>query len=447
MTEIALAVWFAAPGARTVGAMNTTCPTRLGALSDLRIIDLTRVYAGPACTQMLADHGADVIKIEPPQGDETRDWGAAGVRGLSSYFWGLNRNKRALALDLSRPEGREVVLRLLQDADVLIDNFKLGTLERWGLGYEQHLQPRFPRLVHLTISGFGTSGPLAGYPGYDAVAQAFAGVMSVNGEPGGEPLKLPMPVVDYATGLYASSALLMALHERQRSGCGQHIDLSLFDVALTITHPLGTTWMFTGEVPAPTGNVYAAIAPYGLFSCRDRKVFTGAGNNGAFRKLCQVLGLANLPADPRFANNQQRVAHRAALNAALDAATAQWGGEELALTLMRAGVAAGVVQNLHEAFHHPQTATNGMWHELEGGQVVANPIKLGRTPGHLRSAAPMFGQDTDSVLAEAGYSPTQIAELEQAGALARQRQPTTGTPTQRTEHCPQPPENLKETPA
>ncbi|MCZ4315549.1 CoA transferase [Comamonadaceae bacterium G21597-S1] len=409
--------------------MNTTSRTRHGTLSDLRVIDLTRVYAGPACTQMLADHGADVIKIEPPQGDETRDWGTAGPQGLSSYFWGLNRNKRTLALDFGQAAGREVLLRLLQDADVLIDNFKLGTLERWGLGYANDLQPRFPRLVHLTISGFGTRGPLAGYPGYDAVAQAFAGVMSVNGEPGGEPLKLPMPVVDYATGLYATSALLMALHERQRSGCGQHIDLSLFDVALTMTHPLSTTWMFTEEVPAPTGNVYAAIAPYGLFSCRDRKVFTGAGNNGAFRKLCRVLGMPELADDSRFADNRQRVAHRAALDAALSAATRQWDGEELALTLMRAGVAAGVVQNLHEAFHHPQAVANGMWQDLGGGKVVANPIRLDRTPATLHSPAPTFGRDTDDVLAEAGYSAGQIADLEQAGALARQRKAAHGAPT------------------
>lgn len=415
-----------------MGTSNPASSNRRGALTDLRVIDLTRVYAGPACTQMLADNGADVIKIEPPQGDETRDWGAAGPAGLSSYFWGLNRNKRALALDLGQPAAREVLLRLLGDADVLIDNFKLGTLERWDLGYAQCLQERFPRLVHLTISGFGTTGPLAGYPGYDAVAQAFGGVMSVNGEPGGEPLKLPMPVVDYATGLYASSALLMALHERQRSGLGQHIDLSLYDVALTMTHPLSTTWMFTGQVPAPTGNVYAAIAPYGLYSCRDRRVATGAGNNGAFRKLCQVLRVPELADDSRFADNRQRVANRVALDAALNAATGQWDAEDMALTLMRAGVAAGVVQNLDEAFHHPQTVANAMLQDMDGGKVVANPIKLGRTPGHLYSPAPAFGRDTDAVLSQAGYDAGQIASLEQAGALTRRRQTAAVSPKKST---------------
>lgn len=409
--------------------MTSSTSNSHGALSDLRVIDLTRVYAGPACTQMLADHGADVVKIEPPQGDETRDWGATGPDGLSSYFWGLNRNKRTLALDLGQSAGREVLLRLLDGADVLIDNFKLGTLERWGLGYDSQLRARFPRLVHLTISGFGTTGPLAGYPGYDAVAQAFAGVMSVNGEPGGDALKLPMPVVDYATGLYASSALLLALHERQRSGLGQHIDLSLFDVALTMTHPLSTTWMVNGEVPVPTGNVYAAIAPYGLYTCRDRKIFTGAGNNGAFHKLCRVLNLSTLAGDPRFADNRQRVAHRDALDAALTAATLQWDGEDLSLTLMRAGVAAGVVQNLHEAFHHPQTAANGMWQALGGGMVVANPIKLSRTPAALHSPAATFARDTDAVLAQAGFSPGQIDDLETAGAVARRRLTTPGRPT------------------
>ena len=408
--------------------MSSSIPLADSALEGVRIVDLTRVYAGPACTQMLADHGAEVVKIEPPQGDETRDWGAAGPEGLSSHYWGLNLNKRAIALDQARAEGREVQLRLLEGADVLVDNFKLGTLERWGLGYEQMLKQRFPRLVHLSISGFGTSGPLAGYPGYDAVAQAFAGVMSVNGEPGGEPLKLPMPVVDYATGLYGSSALLMALLERERSGRGQHIDLSLFDVALTMTHPLSTTWMFTGEVPAPTGNVYAAISPYGLYRCRDRMIFTGAGNDGAFRKLCRVLGLDDLADDPRFASNRLRVTHRDALDAVLNAAAAGWEGEALSLTLMRAGVAAGVVQDLHAAFHHPQTQANGMWPDLEGQRVVANPIKLTRTPARLHAAPPAFARDTDAVLAQAGYSAPQIAALEHQGALVRTRRTAANDP-------------------
>jgi len=392
-----------------------------GALGDLRVIDLTRVYAGPACTQMLADHGADVIKIEPPMGDETRDWGTPGPDGLTSYFWGLNRNKRALALDLESTAGRDVLLRLLQDADVLIDNFKHGTLERWGLGYADTLSVRFPRLVHLTISGFGTSGPLAGYPGYDAAVQAFAGLMSVNGEPGGEPLKLPMPVVDLATGLHASSALLMALHERQRSGIGQHIDVSLFDVALTLTHPLSTTWMFTGSVPRPSGNVYAAISPYGMYACRDRMIFTGAGNDAAFRKLCHVLGLPALADDPRFADNPRRVKHRQALDEALTTATRGWEGEALSLALMRGGVAAGVVLDLNDVFNHPQAAANGMWVDLGGGKVVASPIKLSRTPAHLSIPPPVFGRDTDAVLEEAGYDLAQIAELERVGALTRRR--------------------------
>jgi len=403
--------------------MSVTPETRTGALAGLRVIDLTRVYAGPACTQMLADHGADVIKIEPPQGDETRDWGVAGSDGRpSSYFWGLNRNKRALALDLTLPDARDVLLQLLEDADVLVDNFKLGTLERWGIGYEQLLRERFPRLVHLTISGFGTTGPLAGYPGYDSVVQAFAGLMSLNGEPGGQPLKMPMPMVDFATGLYGSSAVLMALHERERSGRGQHIDLSLFDVALTMGHPLSTTWMYDGKVPAPTGNVYAAIAPYGLYRCRDRSIFTGAGNNGAFRKLCTIVGRPELADDPRFADNRSRAMHREALDAALGEAMSTWDGEELSLTLMRGGVAAGVVQNLQEAFEHPQTQANGMWPAIGGQRVVANPIRLSRTPPSLRSAPPDFAADTDAVLREAGVGADRAAALQETRAVVRKRE-------------------------
>lgn len=400
------------------------------ALRGLRVIDLSRVYAGPACTQMLADHGAEVIKIEPPQGDETRDWGPRGPQDLSAYFWGLNRNKRALALDFEQASARDILLHLLEGADIPVDNFKQGTLERWGLGYAQVLSQRFPRLVHLSISGFGTTGPLAGYPGYDAAAQAFCGVMSVNGALGAEPLKLPMPVVDYATGLHACTGLLMALAERQRSGLGQHLDVSLYDVALTLTHPLSTTWMFTGQVPEPTGNVYAAIAPYGLYPCQDRQLFTGAGNDPAFAKLCQVLDLPKLPQDPRFANNRSRVAHRETLDALLQAATRAWDGQALMQALLNAGVAAAVVMNLRDAFEHPQTEANGMYPRLGDGKAVGNPIKMSRTPARLDLAPPVFGRDTDSVLCELGYDPQQIAALEAAGVLVRQRRPAgrTGTP-------------------
>lgn len=382
-----------------------------GCLTGLRVVDLTRVYAGPLCTQVLADNGADVIKVEPPQGDETREWGVVGEDGHSSYFWGLNRNKRAIALDLSDPDGRKVLHALLRDADVLVDNFKTGTLEAWGLGRED-LRARWPRLVHLSISGFGRCGPLAGYPGYDAAVQAFAGVMSVNGESGGHPLKLPVPMVDMATGLYAVSAIAMALLERQRSGLGQHIDLSLYDVALTVTHPLSTTWMFDQKVPRPSGNVYAAIAPYGIYACRDGRIFTGAGNNRAFGKLCIALGMRDLPGDPRFSDNQARVQHRVALDDLIGQACATQDAEPLALLLMRQGVSAGVLHDIGDAFDHPHTRSSGMVWQGAAHPLVGSPIRFGRTPAALRRPPPRFAQDTTEVLAELGLAPQSEADSE-----------------------------------
>lgn len=392
-----------------------------GALAGVRVVDLTRVFAGPLCTQLLGDHGADVIKIEPPQGDETRDWGVPGDDDVSSYYWGLNRSKRSLALDLRLEPAREVLRRLLDSADVLVDNFKAGTLEAWGLGYEAVLRQRHPRLVHLTISGYGATGPLAGQPGYDAVAQAVTGLLSVNGESGGPPLKLPLPLVDMTTGVYACAAIAMALLERTRSGLGQHIDVALYDVGLSMTHPLSTAWQFDGRTPQPVGNAYAALAPYGVYRCADRDLFIGAGNNGAFRKLCGVLGCAEVADDARFATNRLRVQHRAALESLLGPAIARHAAEPLATALMNAGVAAGPVQDMAQAFQHAQTQASGMWPPLGGHHVIASPMKLNRTPPQALVPPGPFGRDADEVLREAGYGAGDVARLEAQGALARKR--------------------------
>jgi len=392
-----------------------------GALAGVRVVDLTRVFAGPLCTQLLGDHGADVIKIEPPQGDETRDWGVPGRDDVSSYYWGLNRSKRSLALDLRLEPARQVLRRLLDSADVLVDNFKAGTLEAWGLGYEAVLRERFPRLVHLTISGYGPTGPLAGQPGYDAVAQAVTGLLSVNGENGGAPLKLPLPLVDMTTGVYACAAIAMALLERTRSGLGQHVDVALYDVGLSMTHPLSTAWQFDGQTPQPVGNAYAALAPYGVYRCTDRDLFIGAGNNGAFRKLCAVLGCVEVADDARFASNRLRVQHRAALEAVLGPAIAQHAAEPLATALMNAGVAAGAVQDMAHAFRHAQTQASGMWPPLGGHRVIASPMKLNRTPPEALIPPGPFGRDADAVLRDAGYDTRDISHLEAQGALVRRR--------------------------
>lgn len=243
-----------------------------GALHELRIIDLSRVLGGPYCTQILADHGASVIKIEPPTGDETRGWGPPFAMGLSAYFAGANRNKRCMALDISLAEGREVLLKLLASADILVENFKPGTLEKWGLGYKDMLENQFPRLIHCQISGFGDSGPLALQPGYDAAAQAWAGVMSINGSSETGPIRVGLPIIDIAAGLHACIGILAAVHERARSGRGQSVRTSLFETGLSLLHPHAANYFMSGENPKPTGSAHPNISPYDLFQTKtDRK--------------------------------------------------------------------------------------------------------------------------------------------------------------------------------
>ena len=300
-------------------AADTDTPAAgAGALAHLKVIDLTRILAGPFCTQMLGDHGAEVIKIEPPRGDDTRTWGPPFKDGQSAYFSGVNRNKRSLALDLGRDEGRAVLLRLLDDADVLVENFKAGQMEKWGLGYEQALRDRFPRLVTVQITGYGSTGPLAGLPGFDAVAQVMSGLVSINGAADGPPVRVGVPISDLATGLYATIAILMALHERKRSGRGQKIELSLLNCSVSILHPHGANYLMSGERPERTGNAHPNIAPYDLFETANALVFAAIGNDRQFARFADELGRPELADDPRFRTNAERVRNRDALRAELE---------------------------------------------------------------------------------------------------------------------------------
>jgi formyl-CoA transferase len=405
--------------------------TGRGALAGLKVIDLTRVLGGPFCTMILSDHGADVIKIEPPQGDETRDWGPpfldrespdgeASVRD-ASYYLGINRNKRALALDLARPEGREVLLRLLADADVLVENFKTGTMERWGLGYEADLAPRFPGLIHCRVSGFGADGPLGGLPGYDAILQAMVGLMSVNGTPESGAVRLGTPVVDLATGLFSSVGILMALHERTRSGRGQYLDMALYDCGMALLHPQAANHFLDGRRPAPTGNPHPNLAPYEKFATKTGEIFIASGNNGQFRKLCALLGRADLAADPRFADNAARLANRAALTTELSAELAGRDGRAVALELIRGGVPAGPVMPVDEAVAAPHSAHRNMVAEIGNWRGLNTPIKLSRTPGGAHAPPPRFGEHGHDILAAHGFSADEISRLESDGVLLARR--------------------------
>ena len=275
--------------------------TPSSALSALKVIDLSRVLGGPYCTQILGDHGADVIKVEPPGGDETRGWGPPFKEETASYFIGVNRNKRGIVLDLTRAEGRQVLLALLEDADVLVENFKTGTMEKWGLGYVETLKERFPRLVHCRISGFGADGPLGGRPGYDAVVQAMTGLMSINGEAEQTPLRLGAPIVDLGTGLYAVVGILMALAERERSGRGQFVEVALYDAALALLHPHAANFFLSGKAPQRTGNAHPNIAPYDSFQPGPRRSSSPSGTIASSRESAQPLDVPSLPRTRAFA--------------------------------------------------------------------------------------------------------------------------------------------------
>jgi len=387
-----------------------------GALDGLKVIDLSRVLGGPYCGQMLADHGAEVIKIEPPQGDETRTWGPPfDKEGISAYFAGINRNKRTIALDLSKPEGREVLLRLLAEADVLIDNFKTGTMEKWGIGYAATLAKKFPRLVHARVSGFGADGPLGGFPGYDAMVQASSGLVSVNGSAESGPVRIGVPVVDLSTGMNATIGIMMALYERNRSGKGQFVDATLYDSAIALHQPHAPNYFTASQKPKLVGNSHGSLAPYSNFPTKGRNIVVGAGNDGQFRKLTQMLGKPELAQDPRFKTNKDRIAHKPELEAELRALLKDRDAVTFADELMRGGVPSGAVLEVPDVMEHPHTKHRGMVWEKDGYRNVGNPVKLSRTPAGVRSKPKKFGADTKAVLAEAGYSAAEIDALVATG--------------------------------
>jgi crotonobetainyl-CoA:carnitine CoA-transferase CaiB-like acyl-CoA transferase len=355
-----------------------------GALHGLKVIDLSRVLGGPYCTQALADHGAQVIKLEPPVGDETRTWGPPFDESDTAwYFNGVNRNKLGISVDLSCEDGRAILWQLLEDADVLVENFKPGTLARWGMDFERDLQPRFPRLIHCAVSGFGPDGPLGGLPGYDAAIQAMAGLMSVNGERDGGPMRVGLPIVDMVTGLNALAGILLALAEREKSGRGQSLD----------------------------------IAPYDSYQTGTAPIFLAVGNDRQFAKLCAHIGAPELPGDPRFAGNRSRCAHRPQLKQALEARLAQFECEPLARDLIHAGVPCGPVLSVDMVASHPHTLHRRMVVELGDYRGTGSPIKLSRTPATYRTPPPALGVDTDAVLASLGIDPDTRQRLFEAGVL------------------------------
>lgn len=393
-----------------------------GAMTGLKVVDLSRVLAGPLCTQMLADHGADVIKIEPPSGDETRGLGPPfDESGQAAYFGAVNRGKRGMALDLSRAEGRAVLEVLLKEADVLVENFLPGTMERWGLGYEADLSARFPRLIYCTISGFGADGPLGGLPGYDAVLQAMCGLMSINGTQDSGATRVGVPIVDYVTGYNALTGVLLALAARERSGRGQRVEVTLFDTALALLVPHAANWICSGHAPGRLGSAHPNIAPYDKFAAADGEIFLGILNDGQFRRFCQKVGRGDLLDDPRFRSNADRLRHVAALRAELERTLAAFKSDDLCRDLMRAGVPAGAVNTVPQAFAQEHAAHRDMLIERDGHRAPGIPVKLAQTPGDATRRPPRFGEHAQQILTEAGFDQAAIDGLIAAGIVTPQK--------------------------
>ncbi|HIG78943.1 MAG TPA: CoA transferase [Cycloclasticus sp.] len=377
-------------------------------LDGIKVVDLSRVLGGPLCTQILGDHGAEIIKIEPPAGDETRSWGPYHHENSSAYNDGLNRNKKCLALDMRQTEAHDILFRLLEDADVLVENFKIGTLEKWGIGFEDVLQKKFPRLIHCRVTGFGNTGPYAGFPGYDAIAQATSGLLSINGDPDRPPVRVGIPVVDITTGMNAVIAILLALHERNTSDLGQSIEISLYDTAISLLHPHAANWFLDGKPRQRTGSAHPNITPYDLLPTANGYLFLTIGNNKQFAGLCNELGYSHVAKDPRFSSNAERTRNTLALRKILEEMLADKDGKALTKIFLEKGIPVGSVQTVEDALQHPQTIARNMVVQDGEYRGTGIPIKLSRTPGKIQCKPPEYGEHNVEILSDAGYCEEDI---------------------------------------
>jgi crotonobetainyl-CoA:carnitine CoA-transferase CaiB-like acyl-CoA transferase len=396
-----------------------------GPLAGLRVLDLTRVLAGPTCTQMLGDLGAEVIKIERPEsGDDTRGFAPPFWPGTkeSAYFLGVNRNKKSVTLDIAKPEAQGILHRLLETTDILVENFKVGALAKYGLGWEQ-LKDKYPRLIYCSITGFGQTGPYAPRPGYDALIQAMGGVMSLTGEPNGAPQKVGIPVADLFAGLYGCIGILAALNHRTMTGEGQFIDIGMLDTHVAWLANQGMNYLATGENPPRLGNQHPNISPYQEFPTKDGYIILAVGNDATFERFCRAFGCAQLLSDPRFATNPQRVANRDLVTETLTPVMKTRTTAEWVEALEAEKIGCGPINTLKDVFADPHVRARRMVLEMEHGsgatvKVLANPVKLSATPPTYRSAPPVLGEHTEEVLSGLlGMGAEEIAALRAKGVL------------------------------
>ena len=372
-------------------------------LAGVKVIELARILAGPWAGQTLADLGADVIKVEAPEGDDTRRWGPPFITRdgdtSAAYFYATNRGKRSITCDFRTPEGQETVRKLVADADVLIENFKVGGLAKYGLDYES-LRKVNPRLVYCSVTGFGQTGPYAHRAGYDFIIQGMAGLMSVTGEPDGQPQKVGVAVTDVFTGVYSATAILAALLQRGRSGQGQHIDMSLLDVATSIMANQSMNYLVSGKPPGMMGNAHPNLAPYAVFDCADGWIILATGNDAQYRRLCGILQLSDMAEAADYLTNADRIANRVALTARITAATKTWSKADLLAACEAEGVPAGPINSLDEVFADPQVLARQMQIAPEGLPGVRSPMTFSGADLSLNRPAPKLGEHQAEVLGE-----------------------------------------------
>ncbi|OFW08234.1 MAG: formyl-CoA transferase [Acidobacteria bacterium RIFCSPLOWO2_02_FULL_67_36] len=395
-------------------------------LSGLTVIDFTRVLSGPYCTMQLADMGARVIKIEHPgHGDDTRAWGPPFTGGESAYFLSINRNKESLALDLQRPESRPILDALLDRADVLVENFRPGTMERLGLGYDA-VAARWPRIVYCSISGFGQTGPRRDEPGYDAVMQGEGGLMSITGAAGGSPFRLGVAISDIVSGLFAAQGIAMALLARERSGAGQRVDIGMLDATVALLTYQAGIYFATGETPRRMGNRHPTIVPYETLPASDGEFVVAVGNDEMWRRFCEVIEAGALGDDARFLTNRDRVRNYDGLRPLIVERLARRTRDEWVRRLKDAGVPCGSVRDIGEVLQDEHLHERDMIAEVEHAvagtiRLLGVPVKLSRTPGAVRHAPPTLGQHTGAVLHDLGLSADQIATLRDQGVVGGSR--------------------------
>ncbi len=370
-------------------------------LEGIRVIELARILAGPWAGQTLSDLGAEVIKVEAPEGDDTRRWGPPWVeRGgerTAAYFHACNRGKKGITCDFRTAEGQEVVRRLVADADVVIENFKVGGLAKYGLDYAS-LKAVNPKIIYCSITGFGQDGPYAHRAGYDFIIQGMAGLMSVTGEPEGQPQKVGVAVTDIFTGVYSATAILAALVQRGRTGVGQHLDLALMDVATSVMANQAMNYLTTGVAPGKMGNAHPNLAPYAVFDCADGWIILATGNDGQYQRLCQVLGLADMAVDPDYLGNSDRIAHRAEMTRRLTEATQRWSKADLLAACEAQGVPAGPINDLAEVFADPQVIARALQIAPGGVPGIRSPMSFSGADLSLDRPAPTLGEHQNEIL-------------------------------------------------